>query len=201
MQDWFICLLKSGFMKYLIVGLGNIGVEYRDTRHNVGFMVLDRLAEAFEAKPELARLAFTVAVKYKGRQLHLVMPTTFMNRSGKAVKYYLDTLKIPAENLLVITDDIALPFGGVRMRGKGSAGGHNGLKDIQEVLGSDVYSRMRVGVGDDFRKGQQVDFVLSPFTDEEFDALPEVLDHCVKGIYAFVTMGIGQAMSEINRKK
>lgn len=201
MQDWFICLLKSGFMKYLIVGLGNIGVEYRDTRHNVGFMVLDRLAEAFEAKPELARLAFTVAVKYKGRQLHLVMPTTFMNRSGKAVKYYLDTLKIPPENLLVITDDIALPFGGVRMRGKGSAGGHNGLKDIQQVLGSDVYARMRVGVGDDFRKGQQVDFVLSPFTDEEFDALPETLDHCVKGIYAFVTMGIDRAMSEVNRKK
>ncbi len=201
MQDWLICLLKSGFMKYLIVGLGNVGVEYRDTRHNVGFMVLDRLAEAFDAKPELARLAFTVSVKYKGRQLHLVMPTTFMNRSGKAVKYYLDTLKIPAENLLVITDDIALPFGGVRMRGKGSAGGHNGLKDIQEVLGSDVYARMRVGVGDDFRKGQQVDFVLSPFTEEEFDALPEILDHCVKGIYGFVTMGIDRAMSEINRKK
>lgn len=188
-------------MKYLIVGLGNVGVEYRDTRHNVGFMVLDRLAEVLEVKPELSRHAFTVLGKYKGRQIQLVMPTTYMNRSGKAVKHYLDQLKVPVENLMVVTDDLALPFGTVRMRAKGSDGGHNGLKDITQVIATQNYPRLRVGVGDAFSRGGQVDYVLSPFTDEEFDQLGEILDHCVAGILSFVSIGIDRTMSEFNRKK
>ncbi len=187
-------------MKYLIVGLGNVGVEYRDTRHNVGFMVLDRLAETLEVQPELSRHAFTVQGKYKGRSLQLVMPTTYMNRSGKAVRYYLDQLKIPAQQIMVVTDDLALPFGTARMRAKGSDGGHNGLKDITQSLGTQDYPRLRVGVGDDFSRGRQVDYVLSPFSDEEFQELPAILDRCVQGIFSFVTVGIDQTMSEFNRK-
>ena len=188
-------------MKYLIVGLGNIGEKYTDTRHNIGFMVVNRLAETLKVTPELKRHAYTVKGKYKGRQIHIVMPTTFMNLSGKAVRYYLNELKIDTGNLLVITDDIALPFGRLRLKGKGSDGGHNGLKDINQMLGTQQYPRLRFGVGNDFAPGGQSDYVLSPFSDEEFEALPELLDKCVKGIQSFVSIGIGRTMEQINRKE
>src|SRR3954471_22031641 len=147
-------------MKFLIAGLGNIGAEYELTRHNIGFLVLDQLADLHKANFELGRYADKAEVKFKGRTLHLIKPTTFMNLSGKAVSYWLNELKIPKENLLVIVDEIALPFGSLRMRTKGSAAGHNGLKNIEELLGGQDYSRLRVGIGNEFGKGHQVDFVL-----------------------------------------
>lgn len=187
-------------MKYLIVGLGNIGAEYVDTRHNVGFMVADRLAQHFEQTPELQRHAYVFKGKHRGRHLTIVMPTTYMNLSGKAVRYYLEKEKLTPDRMMVITDDLALPFGKLRMKGKGSDGGHNGLRSIQEVLGTSQYPRLRIGVGNNFNKGQQVDYVLSPFSDEEFGALPEILDKCVKGILSFVSIGLGRTMNDFNRK-
>ena len=187
-------------MKYVIVGLGNIGAEYVDTRHNVGFMVLNRLAEHFDVLPESNRYAFTAKARYRGKQLHLVMPTTYMNLSGKAVHYYLQQTKAPLQNLMVVTDDLALPFGHCRMRPSGSDGGHNGLKNIQERLGTGKYPRLKVGIGNDFPKGGQVDYVLSDFTDREFDALPMILDYCVDGILKWVGHGIQQTMTGFNAK-
>jgi PTH1 family peptidyl-tRNA hydrolase len=188
-------------MKYLIVGLGNIGREYVDTRHNVGFMVIDRLMEKLGTTPEMNRLAYTSKGKYKGKQILMVMPTTYMNLSGKAVRYYLRENNIPIENLLVVTDDLALPFGTCRLKAKGSDGGHNGLKHIQEFLGTTNYARMRVGVGSEFPKGSQVDYVLSDFTDEEFDFLPNILDYCVEGILSFVSIGAERTMTSFNKKR
>lgn len=188
-------------MKYLIAGLGNIGREYVDTRHNVGFMVLNRLMERFDATPELDRHAYTAKIKYKGKSLFLVMPTTYMNLSGKAIRYHLQQQKVPLENLLVVTDDLALPFGTCRMRAKGSDGGHNGLKNIQDLLGTTKYPRLRFGVGNDFPKGAQVDYVLSDFTDEEFEAIPALLDACVEGILSFVGIGMARTMNSFNTKK
>lgn len=188
-------------MKYLIAGLGNIGQEYVDTRHNVGFMILNRLMERFDVTPESDRYAFTAKIKYKGKTLFLVLPTTYMNLSGKAIRYHLQQQKIPVENLLVVTDDLALPFGTCRIRAKGSDGGHNGLKNIQELLGTQNYNRLRFGVGNDFNKGAQVDYVLSDFTDEEFEAIPPILDACVEGILSFVGVGIARTMTGFNKKK
>lgn len=187
-------------MKYLIVGLGNIGAEYVDTRHNIGFMVANRLAQRLDQLPELMRHAYVAKGKHKGRHLTIVMPTTYMNLSGKAVRYYMEKEKIPAQNIMVVTDDLALPFGRLRMKGKGSDGGHNGLKDIQAVLGSTQYPRLRFGVGNDFPKGRQVDYVLSPFSDEEFEAIPDLLDTCVQGILDFTTIGLGRTMNDFNKK-
>ncbi len=187
-------------MKYLIVGLGNIGPKYTDTRHNIGFMVLNRLAETLKVTPELRRHAYTAKGKYRGRTIQLVMPTTYMNLSGKAVRYYVHEHKLDLKNMMVITDDIALPFGKLRLKAKGSDGGHNGLQNINELLGTQVYPRLRFGIGNDFAKGHQVDYVLSPFSDEEFEALPKLLDKCVKGILSFTTLGIGRTMEQINRK-
>ena len=188
-------------MKYLIAGLGNIGSEYVDTRHNIGFMVLDRLAEKLKVTPELSRHAYTVTAKYRGRRLVLIMPTTYMNLSGKAVKYYMDQEKIPMERVMIVTDDLNLPFGTMRMRAKGSNGGHNGFKHIDQVLGSNNYARIRMGIGNEYLKGQQVDYVLSPFTDEEFDELPELIEKACKGILSFVSIGIGRTMNDFNKKK
>jgi PTH1 family peptidyl-tRNA hydrolase len=188
-------------MKYLIAGLGNIGQEYVDTRHNVGFMILNRLMERFEVTPESDRYAFTAKIKYKGKTLFLVLPTTYMNLSGKAIRYHLQQQKIPMENLLIVTDDLALPFGTCRIRAKGSDGGHNGLKNIQELLGTQNYNRLRFGVGNDFHQGGQVDYVLSDFTDEEFEAIPPILDTCVEGILSFVGVGVARTMTSFNKKK
>ncbi len=186
-------------MKYLIVGLGNIGAEYHNTRHNIGFMVLDELARKYEATFEQDRHSFSCQVKYKGRQLHLVKPTTFMNLSGKAVAYFLQHLKIPKENLLVIVDDLAIPFGALRMRGKGSSAGHNGLKNIEQLTGGQNYPRLRFGIGDDFSKGKQIDFVLSEFTKQECEELPFVIDKACDMILSFSFAGISQTMTAYNK--
>jgi PTH1 family peptidyl-tRNA hydrolase len=187
-------------MKYLIVGLGNIGAEYVDTRHNVGFMVLNRLAEHFEVQPESDRLAFTAKARYRGKQLILVMPTTYMNLSGKAVQYHMQKHKIPLENIMVVTDDLSLDFGHCRMKPSGSDGGHNGLKDIQAKLGTGKYPRLKVGIGNDFPRGGQVDYVLSDFTDREFEQLPTILDYCVDGILKWIGHGIQHTMNTFNAK-
>jgi PTH1 family peptidyl-tRNA hydrolase len=185
-------------MKYLIVGLGNIGPEYEITRHNIGFLTLDRLADQQKVEFETLKLAMKADFKYKGRQIHLIKPTTYMNLSGKAVNYWMQELKIPKENILVITDDIALPFPSLRMRAKGSAAGHNGLKNIEQLTGGQDYARLKFGVGDDFNKGQQVDYVLSPFTKQEFEELPFAMDKACDMVLGFCTIGVNRTMSEFN---
>lgn len=187
-------------MKYLIVGLGNIGLEYENTRHNIGFKTLDAFAEASNVSFSTNRYGDTATVKFKGRTLILLKPSTYMNLSGKAVNYWLQQEKIKQENLLIITDDIALPFGKLRMKGKGSDGGHNGLKNINEVLGNTQYARLRFGVGADFAKGRQVDYVLGKWSDEENTQLPERLETCSKIIQAFSTIGLDRTMSGFNNK-
>ncbi|MBR5029472.1 MAG: aminoacyl-tRNA hydrolase, partial [Bacteroidales bacterium] len=147
-------------MKYLIVGLGNIGAEYEGSRHNSGFMVADRLAKDLGCSFELSRHAYRAEAKYKGRTLVIIKPTTYMNLSCKAVKYWMTTEKIQIENVLVIVDDLALPVGTLRLKGKGGAGGHNGLTDIEQCLGTQDYARLRVGIGDNFSRGKQIDYVL-----------------------------------------
>lgn len=187
-------------MKYLIVGLGNIGAEYAETRHNIGFNVLDALAEASNTVFTTQRYGDVAEAKYKGRTLVLLKPSTYMNLSGKAVRYWMDAGKIPPENLLVVSDDIALPFGTLRLRPKGSAGGHNGLKNISELLGTEEYARMRFGVGGDFPKGHQVEYVLGEWTDEERKALPERLKVFVDAIRSFATVGTQLTMTNFNKK-
>jgi PTH1 family peptidyl-tRNA hydrolase len=187
-------------MKYLIVGLGNIGSKYENTRHNIGFKTLDAFAKASNVFFEPNRLADTASVKFKGRSLLLVKPTTFMNLSGKAVNYWLQAEKIPLERLLIITDDIALPFGALRLKGKGSDGGHNGLKNIQEVLGTQNYPRLRFGVGNEFSKGKQVDYVLGEWSPEESEILGERLDKVQQIIQAFSVNTLARVMSDFNGK-
>ena len=185
-------------MKYLIAGLGNIGPEYEVTRHNIGFLTLDRLADRENLTFETERLAMTAVFKYKSRQIHLIKPTTYMNLSGKAVNYWLQELKIPKENLLVVVDDIALPFGNLRMRGKGSSAGHNGLKSIEQLTGGSNYARLKFGIGDNFHKGYQVDYVLSPFKKEEFEQLPEKMDKAADMVLSFCTAGLSRTMNMFN---
>ena len=187
-------------MKYLIVGVGNIGAVYAGSRHNIVFTVLDAVAEASNTAFTTARYGDIAEAKYKGRTLVLLKPSTYMNLSGKAVRYWMDAGKIPPENLLVISDDIALPFGTLRLRPKGSAGGHNGLKNISELLGTEEYTRMRFGVGGDFPKGHQVDYVLGEWTDEERKALPERLKVFVDAIRSFATVGTQLTMTNFNKK-
>ena len=185
-------------MKYLIAGLGNIGAEYELTRHNIGFLVLDQLADQQQVDFTTARLADKAEFKYKGRSIHLIKPSTYMNLSGKAVAYWLQALSIPRENLLVIVDDVALPFGTLRMRTKGSAAGHNGLKNIEATLGDANYSRLRFGIGSDYGKGQQVDYVLSNFSQEEFDAMPPLMKKASDMVLSFCTIGAEKTMSVFN---
>lgn len=186
-------------MKYLIVGLGNIGPEYALTRHNIGFMVLDRLLASFEKSFVLGRHAYFAEIKYKGKIITLIKPTTYMNLSGKALNHWMKDLKIELSNVLVITDDLALPFGKLRMKPKGSAGGHNGLKNIEEVLGNSDYARLRFGVGDDFPKGRQVEYVLKEFSDDEKIQLPELLDKSGDICLSFCTNGIQNTMNNFNQ--
>ncbi len=187
-------------MKYLIVGLGNIGAEYADTRHNAGFDVLDALAEASNISFTAARYGAVAELKYKGRTLILLKPSTYMNLSGKAVRYWMDAEKIAPEHLLVVSDDIALPFGTLRMRTKGSAGGHNGLKNITELLGREDYARIRFGIGGDFARGQQVDYVLGTWTDEERKTLPERLKVFGDAVLSFAAIGAERTMNLFNKK-
>lgn len=185
-------------MKYLIAGLGNIGAEYELTRHNIGFLVLDQLADQQKVDFASARLADKAEFRYKGRSVHLIKPTTYMNLSGKAVAYWLQTLNIPKENLLVIVDDVALPFGTLRMRMKGSSAGHNGLKNIEEALGGQDYTRLRFGIGNDYGRGQQIDYVLSNFTHEEIDALPPLIAKANEMVLSYCTIGAAKTMSLYN---
>ena len=185
-------------MKFLIVGLGNMGADYDDTRHNIGFEVVDAIANESEATWEHKKLGDLSKVKYRGKTLLLLKPSTYMNRSGKAIQYWMQKEKIKKENLLVIVDDLNLQFGKIRLRGKGSDGGHNGLKDIQNYIGAQ-YARIRIGIGDDFRKGQQVDFVLGKWSSEERNDLPNLIKKSVDTVKAFAHIGIGRAMTQYNK--
>lgn len=185
-------------MKFLIAGLGNIGAKYELTRHNIGFLVLDQLADEHKVEFLTDRHAEKGEFKYKGRVVHLIKPTTYMNLSGKAVAYWLQALNIPRENLLVIVDELALPFGTLRMRTKGSAGGHNGLKNIEETLADQAYTRLRFGIGSEFGKGHQVDYVLSNFTQQEFNDLPPLIKKANEMVLSFCTMGAEKTMSLYN---
>lgn len=187
-------------MKYLIAGLGNIGKEYENTRHNIGFKILDALASASNIIFEDKRYGFISHYKYKSRTFILLKPATFMNLSGKAVNYWLKKEKIPIENLLVLVDDISLPFGTIRLRYKGGDGGHNGLKSINDLLNSQKYARLRFGIGDDFPQGYQVDYVLSNWSKQEEELLSEKLDSCIEIIYAFGTIGVERTMNLFNKK-
>ena len=187
-------------MKYLIVGLGNIGAEYADTRHNIGFKVLDFLAGESDASFTAERYGAVAEIRHKGRTLVLLKPSTYMNLSGKAVRYWLDQTKVPRENLLVVVDDIALPFGTLRMRMKGSDGGHNGLKNIGELLQSDNYARIRFGIGGDFARGGQVDYVLGRWTPEETEAMPARLKVFADAVLSFATVGAERTMNAFNKK-
>ncbi|RNI31476.1 aminoacyl-tRNA hydrolase [Rufibacter latericius] len=186
-------------MKYLLVGLGNIGPEYADTRHNIGFMVLDYLAKKHEVSFDTGRHSFVTEFKTKGKHFTLVKPTTYMNLSGKAVAHWLSVLKIPAQQMLVITDDLALPFGKLRMRAKGSAGGHNGLKHIEETLGNNEYPRLRFGVDSQFSKGRQVDYVLSPFSEDEKIDLQTYIEKAAEMSLSFGTIGLERTMNFFNK--
>ncbi|MFI3328834.1 MAG: aminoacyl-tRNA hydrolase [Rikenellaceae bacterium] len=187
-------------MKYLVIGLGNIGSEYAETRHNIGFKVLDALAEVSNTAFKTDRYGDIAELKHKGRAITLLKPSTYMNLSGKAVRYWMDALKISAENILVISDDIAIPFGTLRMRQKGSHGGHNGLRNITELLGSDQYPRIRFGVGGDFPKGHQIEYVLGEWSEEERQAMPERLELFGKAILSFATAGMANTMNSYNNK-
>ena len=186
-------------MKLLIVGLGNIGEEYRHTRHNIGFTVADALADTFGVDFQAAQLGDVAEFRHKGRTFILLKPTTYMNRSGKAVRYWLQREKIPKEQLLVIVDDLNLPFGKMRIRGKGSDGGHNGLRDIDQMTGGNDYARLRIGIGDAFPKGRQVDYVLGSWSDEEMVDLPDLISKAKEAILSFGTVGLQHTMNAFNR--
>ena len=186
--------------KFLIVGLGNIGPKYHNTRHNIGFKTLDYLAEKENLTWETAKLGDITVYKVKGRSFLLLKPSTYMNLSGKAVKYWLDKEKIPLENLLVVTDDLNLPFGSIRVKIKGSDGGHNGLKDIQNVLQTTKYNRFRFGISNEFSKGSQIDYVLGDWSSDEEKQLPERLEISKKIIESFALAGINITMNSYNGK-
>ncbi len=186
-------------MKYLIVGLGNMGAQYEHTRHNIGFDVVDYLAKEAAVPWVQNTLGDLAEVKYKGRNLILLKPTTFMNLSGKAVKYWMEKHKILPENLLVIVDDLHLDLGKMRLRDKGSDGGHNGLKDIQEKLSSNNYVRLRMGIGKDFHPGQQVNFVLGKWKPHEKEAVGIMIEKAAKAVKNYSTIGMKLTMDELNR--
>ncbi|MBO7069769.1 MAG: aminoacyl-tRNA hydrolase [Bacteroidales bacterium] len=187
-------------MEYLIAGLGNIGSEYASTRHNMGFMVLDAWAQASNTLFSVQRYGSVAEVSFKGRHFHLLKPSTYMNLSGNAVRYWLQKLSIPMENLIVISDDLNLPFGTIRMRECGSAGGHNGLQNIIDTLGTDAWARIRVGIGNEFSRGGQIDFVLGDLSEEEKMLVPEISARIIQGIKDFSTIGAQKAMSFLNTK-
>ncbi|MCO5248447.1 MAG: aminoacyl-tRNA hydrolase [Chitinophagales bacterium] len=187
-------------MKYLIVGLGNIGKEYENTRHNLGFDVLFRWAQQDGFKFEMDRHAAIANFKYKGKTLHLLLPTTYMNLSGKAVRYWKDKLNIPLENILVIVDDLALDVGVLRLRTKGHDGGHNGLKNIDLELQSNQYARLRFGIGSNFSRGKQIDYVLQKWSAKEWDKLGGRMDIAIDICKSFCTEGVADTMSNFNNK-
>lgn len=187
-------------MKYLIAGLGNVGKEYEHTRHNIGFDVMDALCTELKGSYTLDRFAMYSKVSFKGKQLHIIKPTTYVNLSGKAVKYWMTKLELPIENIFVVLDDLALPFGTLRVRGKGSDAGHNGLKSIQEELGTSDYPRLRFGIGNDFPLGKQVEYVLGTWTKEQELLLPEKINVSVEIIKSFCSTGLNNTMNSFNNK-
>lgn len=206
-KNWLVKLLLSpkeshtnDMKKYLIVGLGNIGAEYVNTRHNIGFKVLDFLAQKESLSFETVKLGALAEYKFKGRTYFLLKPNTYMNLSGKAVKYWMDKENIPLEDVLVITDDLNLPFGTIRIKPKGSDGGHNGLKNINLILNNSNYARFRFGISDAFKKGQQVDYVLGNWSDEETAKLPERYEVAAEVIRSFGTAGLAITMNTFNGK-
>lgn len=187
-------------MNFLIVGLGNPGDKYKETRHNIGFKVLEAFAKEREGSFFLQKLADVCKLKFKGKNITLIKPTTYMNLSGKAVNYWMQSEKVPLENILVITDDLALPFGKLRLKGQGSSGGHNGLKDIEAVLKTQQYARLRFGVGAGFSKGKQVDYVLGEWDKEEKETLEERIEVATAFIKSFIAVGLGLTMTNWNNK-
>ena len=187
-------------MKYLIVGLGNIGDEYRDTRHNIGFNVVDALAKDAGVSFADRRYGFVANMSIKGRQLVLLKPSTYMNLSGNAVRYWMQQEKIPLENVLIVVDDLALPFGALRLKPKGSDAGHNGLKHIATTLGTQDYARLRFGIGNDFPRGHQIDYVLGNFTEEDMKTMDERLETAGNIIKSFCLAGINITMNQYNKK-
>lgn len=186
--------------KFLIVGLGNIGEEYAETRHNIGFKIVEHLASESGVKFSSDRLADVAQVKHKGKQLVLIKPTTYMNLSGKAVNYWLQNEKITIENMMVLVDELALPFGKIRIGPKGSDGGHNGLKSIQEVLGNANYPRLRFGISNEFNKGSQVNYVLGKWSEEELKTLNDRIKIAAEAVKAFSFIGLQRCMNEYNNK-
>ncbi|MDI9550520.1 MAG: aminoacyl-tRNA hydrolase [Candidatus Cryptobacteroides sp.] len=187
-------------MNYLIAGLGNIGAEYAATRHNMGFMVLDAWAQASNAVFKTKRYGDIAEISFKGRKFTLLKPSTYMNLSGDAVRYWMKRLKLPLENLLVVCDDLNLPFGLIRMRKGGSDGGHNGLKDIQALLETTEYARIRIGIGNNFPRGGQVDHVIGQLTEEEKIQIPGICEQVIEAIKNFATIGPDRAMNFLNTK-
>lgn len=185
-------------MKYLIVGLGNMGADYDGTRHNVGFEVVDLLAKKFDVKFKNDMLGDLAEFKHKGRTIILLKPSTFMNRSGKAVNYWLQKHKIKYSNLLIVLDDLNLPFGRIKIKPKGKNGGHNGLKDIDQILGGNLYARLRVGIGSEFHSGQQVNYVLGKWNKEEQKTIESILEKSAECSLSFTTIGINFTMNEFN---
>lgn len=186
-------------MKYLIVGLGNPGSEYKHTRHNIGFDVVDFLANENKVSFAIESLGEVAEFRFKGRTFVLLKPNTFMNLSGKAVRYWLTKKKIEKDHLLVVLDDLHLELGQIRLRGKGSDGGHNGLKDIDQLTGGNNYARLRIGIGNDFPKGRQADFVLSNWSAAEEDLLPEIIKKAAEAVKSFGTIGLQRAMTAHNQ--
>jgi PTH1 family peptidyl-tRNA hydrolase len=187
-------------MKYLIVGLGNPGEKYKETRHNIGFHVVEKLTEILAGSFRIDKLADVSELKFKGRHLICIKPSTYMNLSGKSVNYWAQQHKIPLENIIVVTDDLALPFGKLRMKGKGSDGGHNGLKDIQATLNTTEYTRLRFGVGNEFIKGAQVDYVLGEWSSEERETLETRIEIATEFIKSYTTIGLQLTMTNWNNK-
>lgn len=185
---------------YLVVGLGNIGSEYALTRHNMGFMVLDAWSQASNIVFNTARYGDIATVSVKGRKFHLLKPSTYMNLSGNAVRYWMNELEIPVENIVVICDDLNLPFGNLRMRGSGSDGGHNGLKNIIELIETESFARVRMGIGHDFHEGGQVDYVIGKMSNEELSAMPELCKKVIEGVQEWAFVGIQKAMTDLNSK-
>jgi PTH1 family peptidyl-tRNA hydrolase len=191
---------KNFSMKYLIVGLGNKGPEYENTRHNVGFKVAEKIAETLEAPFNTTNFGWMADGKYKGRRILILKPDTYMNLSGNAVRYWMQKENIPLENVLIVTDDLALPFGTLRLKGKGSDAGHNGLKNINEVLQTQNYARLRFGISAEFSEGRQIDYVLGTWNEEESEKLAERIDKFSKTSLSFVFAGINNTMSAFNGK-
>ncbi len=202
MIDWLKKFFKKEEpdpMKYLVVGLGNMGADYDNTRHNIGFDVVDYLAKEFEVKFKNDQLGDIAEFRHKGRTIILLKPSTFMNLSGKSVRYWLQKKKVQKENLFVIVDDLNLPLGKQRLRAKGKDGGHNGLKSINQMLGSNDYARLRIGIGNEFSKGRQVDYVLGEWSSEEKEQLPEIIKFATEAVKKFATIGIERTMNFFNK--